>query len=902
MPPVYRPQEVESEIYRRWLEADVFAPDGAGSRPQPDREPFTIIQPPPNVTGALHIGHALTSTVEDLMIRRARMQGHPTLFLPGVDHAGISAQFVFDRIIAAEGATRDSLGRERYLERMRQFVEETRHTIADQQRRLGISVDWGRLRFTLDEGSARAVRVAFKKLYDDGLAYRGEQLINWCPTDQTSLSDLEVLATPMTGTLWYVRYHFVGDDGEPLPDDTITVATTRPETILGDTAVAVHPGDPRYATALGRHVLIPFVDRIVPVIADDVVQREFGTGAVKITPAHDAEDFATGNRHDLPLIDVMTDDGRINAKGGPYAGLTRDEARQRIVAELQARGDLEKAVAHEMVVGRCQRSDDIVEPRLKTQWFINVKPLAEKAMAAVREGRTTFVPSRFTKVFFDWMENIHDWNVSRQLWWGHRIPAWYCPDGHITVSDDADGPDSCSACGRTAAELRQEEDIFDTWFSSGLWPFSTLGWPEQTADLDRYYPTTFMETGYDIIFFWIARMMMLGEWLTGQEPFRTVYLHGMVRDPYGGKMSKTKGNVVDPLSAIFETGADALRFALINGSAAGADQRMGATRLEGARNFANKLWNAARFVVSTRPDSVAHGELQAPPNADLGPAEHWILERCSKTVSAVDRAYAEFQFGEAARLLYDAIWSDYCDWYLELAKSTLGSAGETPERKRATWQTLTWVLDTYLRLLHPIMPHVTEEIWRHIPHRADDPELLIVARWPQTADSGLADERVAGAVSDLIELTGAIRTARAESGIAAGDWLPALLWLPDADMRAAFEPLSLALSRLARIRPRLVDSRDELDTDPEASTGLAVIATNAETRLGRSSADRERERERLAKELRNAESQLQGVETRLADASFTARAPAQVVEQARRRGTELSELVTALRARLEGDR
>jgi valyl-tRNA synthetase len=411
-----------------------------------------------------------------------------------------------------------------------------------------------------------------------------------------------------------------------------------------------------------------------------------------------------------------------------------------------------------------------------------------------------------------------------------------------------------------------------------------------------------METGYDIIFFWIARMMMLGEWLTGQEPFRTVYLHGMVRDPYGGKMSKTKGNVVDPLSAIFETGADALRFALINGSAAGADQRMGATRLEGARNFANKLWNAARFVVSTRPDSLPHGELQSPPNADLGPAEHWILERCTKTVSAVDRAYAEFQFGEAARLLYDAIWSDYCDWYLELAKSTLGSEDEAPERKRATWQTLTWVLDTYLRLLHPIMPHVTEEIWRHIPHRGDDPDLLIVARWPETGDSGVVDERVAGAVSDLIELTGAMRTARAESGIAAGDWLPALLWLPDAAMRESFEPLSVALSRLARVRPRLVDSRDELDRDPDGATGLAVIATNAEARLGRSSADRERERERLAKELRNAESQLQGVQTRLADASFTSRAPARVVEHARRRGTELSELVTALRARLEGDR
>ncbi len=522
MPSVYRPQDVEPEIYRRWLEADVFAPDGAGSRPDPEMEPFTIIQPPPNVTGALHMGHALTSTVEDLMIRRARMLGHPTLFLPGVDHASIAAQFVLDRIIAADGETRDSLGRDRYLERMWQFVNETRDTIADQQRRLGISADWSRMRFTMDDGSAHAVRVAFKRLFDDGLAYRGEQLVNWCPTDQTSLSDLEVVATPMTGTLWHVRYHFVDDENRPIADETITVATTRPETILGDTAVAVHPDDPRYADLVGRSILIPFVDRIVPLIADDVVQRDFGTGAVKITPAHDAEDFATGKRHELPMIDVMTDDGRLNDNGGAYAGLTREDARQRIVADLEARGDLVKAVAHEMVVGRCQRSDDIVEPRLKTQWFINVRPMADKALAAVREGRTTFVPGRYPaeRVFRDWMENIHDWNVSRQLWWGHRIPAWYCPDGHTTVSDEPNGPAACDACGRSAAELRQEDDIFDTWFSSGLWPFSTLGWPEQTADLDRYYPTTVMETGYDIIFFWVARMMMLGEWLTGREPFR----------------------------------------------------------------------------------------------------------------------------------------------------------------------------------------------------------------------------------------------------------------------------------------------------------------------------------------------------------------------------------------------
>jgi valyl-tRNA synthetase len=761
-----------------------------------------------------------------------------------------------------------------------------------------VSADWDRLRFTMDEGSARAVRVAFKKLYDDGLAYRGEKLVNWCPGDLTSVSDLEVVATPTTGTLWYVRYHFTRADGTPDPDDTITVATTRPETILGDTAVAVHPDDPRYAAALGRNVLIPFVDRVVPVIADDVVQREFGTGAVKITPAHDAEDFETGRRHGLPLIDVMTDDGRINDNGGPYAGLAREQARQRIVSDLEARGDLDRAVPHEMILGRCQRSDDVIEPRIKTQWFINVKPMAERAMAAVREGRTTFVPRRFEKVFFDWMENIHDWNVSRQLWWGHRIPAWYCADEHVTVSDATDGPSACDTCGRPAAELRQEQDIFDTWFSSGLWPFSTLGWPDDTADLRTYYPTTVMETGYDIIFFWVARMMMLGEWLTGREPFRTVYLHGMVRDPYGGKMSKTKGNVVDPLEVIHETGADALRFALISGSAPGADSRLGQSRLDGSRNFANKLWNAGRFVLNVRPadssmPTLGFGDVDT---AHLGPAEHWILDRCAATIAAVDKAYADFEFSEAARLVYDAIWADYCDWYLELSKIGVADS-EPPERRRAVWATLAWVLDRYLRLLHPIMPFVTEEIWSRLPHRDDDPALIVVAGWPAASDTAVQpDETAAAGVAELIELVTAIRGARAESGVAAADWLDAAIWLPEGPARRVYPELESAFGRLARVRPRLAADRSDLD---DASSALAVITPTAEARLLRSDADRERERARLSKELGVAESQLASAEARLSDDSFVSRAPHNVVEQARRRAAELRDHVDALRRRLE---
>ena len=896
MAPAYSAAEVEPHIYERWLEAGVFAPDGKGGHADWSKPPFVITQPPPNITGALHIGHALTATLEDAMIRRARMQGFPTLWVPGVDHASIAAQVVLDRMLAKEGESRASLGRERYLERMWQFINTTRSVMGDQHRRLGASVDWNRLRFTMDEGSAHAVRVAFKRLYDDGLAYRAEQLINWCPGDLTSVSDLEVIATPTRGTLWSVRYHFVNDDGTIDPDNGIVVATTRPETILGDVAVAVHPDDDRYRALVGRKVLIPFVDRIVPVIADDVVRQDFGTGAVKITPAHDADDFATGKRHDLAMIDVMTDDGRINDRGAAYAGLTLDEARQRILADLDARGDLVATVAHEMTIGRCERSGHVIEPRLKTQWFISVKPMAEKAMASVRDGRTSFVPRRYTKVFFDWMENIHDWNVSRQLWWGHQIPAWYCPDGHITVSDDTDGPDACAACGRPASELVQEQDIFDTWFSSGLWPFSTLGWPQHTADYERFYPTSVMETGYEIIFFWVARMMMLGEWLTGLPPFHTVYLHGIVRDPFGAKMSKTKGNVVDPLEVINEMGADALRFALLHGPEPSQDQRMSAPRLEDARNFANKLWNAARFVVGSRPAEIAaDAPLAAPAEGALSAADEWILGRCAATLAAVDHAYAEYQFGEAARLIYDAIWSDYCDWYLEMAKPALAT-GASAESRSATWRTLTWVLDRYLRVLHPLMPHVTEAIWQRLPHAPDDPDLLIVAPWPEIPARAAAGAAGAG-VELLKDMITAIRGARAESGIAAADVVDAWICFKQPQAREAFDSLRTVVERLARIRSTVVDDQSALAAAGEGA--MAVIAASGEARVRRSDADRARERARLEKELANVSTQLDASDKRLSDANFVGRAPAAVVDQARRRAAELRDQVTSLTARLE---
>jgi valyl-tRNA synthetase len=908
LPKAYRPADFETEIYERWLDAAVFAPEGRGSRADWSRPPFVIIMPPPNVTGALHLGHALTATVEDTMIRHARMHRRPTLWLPGVDHASIAAHFVLDAIIAAEGETRESLGRERYLERMWRFMDETRGTIGRQHRRLGASADWDRERFTMDPGSARAVRTAFKRLYDDGLAYRSETLINWCPGCRTSLSDLEVIATPTKGTLWYVRYHLARDDGSPDPDAWITVATTRPETILGDTAVAVHPEDERYQQLVGREAVIPFVERRVPIIADEVVERSFGTGAVKITPAHDHEDYRTGQRHRLPFVDVMDDAGRINENGGPYAGLDRFAARERILRDLEGPGDLAEARAHEMVIGRCQRSDDVVEPRLKTQWFIRTTELARPAAEAVRDGRTRIVPRRFEKIYFEWLEKIHDWNVSRQLWWGHRIPAWYCPDGHITVSDREDGPDRCDACGRDAAGLSQDPDIFDTWFSSGLWPFSTLGWPEETDDFRRYYPTSVMETGYDIIFFWVARMMMLGLRLAGDTPFRIVYLHGLVRDPYGQKMSKSKGNVIDPLGVIEELGADALRFALVDGTTPGNDQRLGREKLEGARNFGNKIWNAARFVLGARPAELPAGAvLSLPEPGLLGPADQWILSRCAATISVVSQAYEEMRFGEATRILHEAIWNEYCDWYLEIAKIRLASRDASQEEHVATWQVLAFVLDRYLRLLHPVMPFITEAAWQQLPHAPEDPELLIVADWPSAAFTpdgrrgweAPPDGSVHG-TEELLDLVRAIRNARAESGIDPRSWLEAHLYLPDPDARDAYGSLAESIARLARVRPVTVHSDRVALSASAPEQSLVALAGTSEARLARSGADLERESERLRRELSEGRRLLEAARARLANPDFAARAPAEVVEGARERAAELEERVKRLEERVEG--
>ncbi len=886
LPKAYTPRDVEGPIYERWLAADVFAPDGAGSTADPDLPPFTIIQPPPNVTGSLHLGHAQRTAVEDLLVRHARMRGHRALFLPGLDHASIAAQFVLDGILAREGESRQSLGREPYLERMRAFSDSTRPVMLAQQRRVGASADWGRLRYTMDDVSARAVRVAFDRLYRDGLAYRTEALVNWCPGCQTSVSDLEVVATPETGTLWTVRYRLI--DEVSLATDasgaSIEIATTRPETILGDVAVAVHPDDERYRALIGRRVRIPFVERDVPIIADGVVERGFGTGAVKVTPAHDQVDHAIGQRHGLAAPTVLADDATVSGTGTAFDGLDRYEARRRIVAELAETGALVGERPHEMIIGRCQRSSDALAPRLKTQWFIRPGPLAERALAATRSGRTRIVPPRFEKTWEHWLTNIRDWNVSRQLWWGHRIPAWYCPDGHVTVSPDPDGPSVCEACARPAAELRQDPDIFDTWFSSGLWPFSTLGWPDGTPDYGAFYPTSVMETCYDIIFFWVARMMMLGLHLTDREPFHTIYLSGLIRDPEGQKMSKTKGNVVDPLGVIDETGADALRFALIHGTAAGQDQRFGRTKLENARNFANKLWNATRFVVGGRPATIEQGvERRLPSARDLGPAERWMLSRASATVEAVDAAMADFAFGEVTRLLYDAIWNEFCDWGVELAKVRLADASLPAATREATWWALVETLDTYLRLLHPIMPFVTEALWAAIPHRASDPDLLIVARWPAPTgrDQGAEED-----VEAVLELVRGLRNARAEANVPAGTWLATEVVVPP-DMGPTFEALRAAVERLARARPlqrRL--SREALAAGQAAPDGAGDPDA------------RDAERARLRRELAEAQQWLHAARGRLLNEDFVAKAPPAVVDGARARAAELEDQVARLEDRL----
>jgi valyl-tRNA synthetase len=868
--PRYDATAVEPGIYERWLASGAFTP---AETPPHGAARFVVIQPPPNVTGALHLGHALTATVEDVMVRYHRMSGDDTLWLPGVDHASIAAQYVLDQQLEEQGESRESLGRERYLERMWRYMDETRDVIGRQHRRLGASLDWTRLRFTMDEVSARAVRVAFKRLWDAGLAYRGEALVNWCPRCRTTISDLENVKREETGTLWTIRYHLAADDGSPDPESWISVATTRPETLFGDVAVAVNPDDERYRALIGREAILPFLGRRLPIIGDEHVEREFGTGAVKITPAHDFDDYEIGKRHGLPMVNVLNEDASLNEGAGEFAGHDRFEAREAVVERLRAMGDLEGERPHQLIIGRCDRCDTIVEPRLSVQWFIRVGTLAEQALASVREGRTRIIPGHFEKVYAHWLENIHDWAVGRQLWWGHRIPAWYCPDGHVTVTDAEGGPDACAECDAPADRLTQETDIFDTWFSSGLWPFSTLGWPDDTPDMRRFYPTSVMETAYEILFFWVARMMMLGHFCTGTEPFHTVYLHGIVRDPYGQKMSKTKGNVVDPLGMIEDIGADALRFALVSGNAPGVDQRLTASKLTGARNFTNKLWNAARFVIGSRPEPLAA------PGEEPSLAERWIRSRLAATTEAATRQLDELDLDGYVATVHEFAWSEYCDWYLELAKVELRREGASGAERARTWLAAADTLATLLRLLHPIVPFVTEAIWSALrdvaPEVTGSDELLVTAAWPRV---GSRDPVAEDEVGRVLALIANLRDQRTRLGIAAAERPAAIVLAVSPRAAESLGTSRSSIEALGRVRLEIRGAGDAAPPAHASSTGLGA-AWVAED-------DNPAARDRSRRQRLDLEARAERIRANLAS-EFASKAPPAVVDAERRRLAEL---------------
>jgi len=865
IPKAYDPKKVEAKWYQFWLDKGYFAP-----KIDPKKRPFVIIMPPPNVTGELHLGHALTATLEDIMIRWHRMMGEPTLWLPGIDHAGIGAQWVLEQALAAEGLTRHELGREGFLERMWQWMAKYGRTIAEQHKKLGASCDWTRERFTMDEGPSQAVRTTFVRLYDKGLIYRGERIINWCPRCTTAVSDLEVEHEEVPAHLYYVNYRLAGDEG------FITVATTRPETILGDTAVAVNPEDKRFHDLLGKRAILPAIGREIPIIADEAVDPAFGTGAVKVTPAHDPVDFEIGQRQGLDSVNILNPDGTMDQNAGPYQGHDRFDCRQAILADLEKEGLLLKAEPYVHSVGHCYRCNTVIEPWASKQWFVRIAPLALPAIDAVTDGRIKIVPERFTKVYLNWMENIRDWCISRQLWWGHRIPVWYCQDcAEITVTIDE--PNACAHCG--ARNIVQDPDVLDTWFSSALWPHSTLGWPADSEDLKYFYPTTVMETGYDILFFWVARMIMMGLENTGQVPFDTVYLHGLVRDEQGDKMSKVKGNVVNPLEAIEEYGTDAVRFAVSTGTSPGNDTRLGSQKLEASRNFANKLWNAARFVVGNMEEGVRANDVQSlRPTLPL--EDRWILGRFDRLVATVNKMSEDFQFGEAQRQIHDFIWGEYCDWYIEMAKIRLRQP-QSP----SPMPVLAYVLETSLRLLHPFMPFITEEVWQSLKQRlslsSEMPDSIMIASYP-AAEGRVVDDEAERAMELIIDVVRAIRNARAEFGVEPSRWIEATVIV--GEEKAAFESQAQAIETLARVRPLAIASSGEAVIKPHRVKTL--VLNRAEVILPMAGmVDLDAERERLAKEIAATEEQALRVETKLKDDKFLSRAPANVVAKERERLT-----------------
>ena len=863
MPKAYEPGKVEQKWYKFWLEKGYFKPVI-----DPEKKPFVIIMPPPNVTGELHVGHALTATLEDILTRWHRMKGEPTLWLPGVDHAGIAAQVVVEQILAKEGINRHQLGREKFLERMWQWAKSCRGAIAKQHQRLGVSCDWDREVFTLDEKPSRAVRTAFARLYQKGLIYRGERIINRCPRCATALSDLEVEHKDIQGNLYYVRYPLADNTG-----DFITVATTRPETILGDTAVAVNPKDKRFKAMVGKKAILPVLKRQISIIADEAVDPDFGTGAVKITPAHDPVDFEVAQRHDLPLINILNPDATMNENSGPYEGLDRFACRKAIVTDLEKEGLMIKVKPYSHAVGHCVRCRTMVEPIASKQWFIKAQPLAEPAIKAVTSKRITIIPQRFTKVYLNWMENIRDWCISRQLWWGHRIPVWYCRDcDKLTVSvKDAQ---ACEHCGST--NIEQDPDVLDTWFSSALWPHSTLGWPDDTDDLRYFYPTAVMETGYDILFFWVARMIMMGLADTGDIPFHTVYLHGLIRDEKGEKMSKIRGNVLNPIDTLEKYGTDALRFALSTGTAPGNDIRLASSRLEASRNFANKLWNATRFIVRSAGDSKIDTEI-TPDSLPL--EDRWILSRLNRTVSSVTGLMDDFQFGEAQRQIHDFLWGEFCDWYIEITKVRLRPDSKLP----SPLPVLVHVLETSLRLLHPYMPFVTEELWqnlrKYLSPGQQETESIMTTAYPE-ADATTIDPQAEKVMEAIIEIIRSIRNTRAQYKVDNTRWIEAQIYA--GKLTPAITPYSEAIQTLARAKP-ITFLKKRQEGPPGENTLLLVLKKTEVVIPMESMFDLEAERKRLQKEIAQTQAEIARLETRLNDQSFLAKAPAAVIEKERQK-------------------